>query len=464
MLYDAFISHATEDKDSFVRPLAECLRRKRVEVWYDEFTLMPGKSLRKSIDQGLAKSRYGIVILSPHFLGKSWPEWELNGLVQRHISGSQNVILPIWLEIGKEEISAYSPPLADILAIRSDVGVEEVARQLLRVIQPEESALVFARNLVVSKGYEPPVITDDWWLDAIESSGWQHEYRWCFPVWRMSTKSAGRGEQLGWLVMQHVWQEEAEADAISQITPPEEALQFIRSQPGLIDVCHQMPDLLLEFAPQLAIPGFAAELESTIDAAYQVTVRKAMTNRARKSTNGSGISTNGLSPACEECFALRHPTFGDYQAGIIANHFVCGGGGGLGPTTRAFPVIEYLLWFLSSRSDWLPRKHHAFLLRGMKEWAVWLWNEYESDSEYKGANAGALQSLLFEFENKKGFRLTKDARADLTDRIAHARLLLSLPENVDLLTNRFLNQGFIEAWFARRSDIRRRQRMSGPKK
>jgi hypothetical protein len=63
MLYDAFISHATEDKDSFVRPLAECLRQKRVEVWYDEFTLMPGMSLRKSIDHGPRK----IALWNRHF-------------------------------------------------------------------------------------------------------------------------------------------------------------------------------------------------------------------------------------------------------------------------------------------------------------------------------------------------------------------------------------------------------------
>ena len=41
MLYDVFISHASEDKDGFVRPLAEALQKHRVEVWYDEFSLAP---------------------------------------------------------------------------------------------------------------------------------------------------------------------------------------------------------------------------------------------------------------------------------------------------------------------------------------------------------------------------------------------------------------------------------------
>ena len=64
MLYDIFISHASEDKNDFVRPLAEALRRHRVEVWYDEFSLKAGDSLRRSIDKGLTKSRYGVGIFS----------------------------------------------------------------------------------------------------------------------------------------------------------------------------------------------------------------------------------------------------------------------------------------------------------------------------------------------------------------------------------------------------------------
>ncbi len=68
MLYDAFVCHASEDKDAFVRPLAERLREQRIEVWYDEFSLKVGDSLRRSIDLGLSQSRFGIVVLSPIFL------------------------------------------------------------------------------------------------------------------------------------------------------------------------------------------------------------------------------------------------------------------------------------------------------------------------------------------------------------------------------------------------------------
>lgn len=67
MLYDLFISHATEDKKDFVRPLVESLKKNNIEVWYDEISLNVGDSLRESIDKGLSKSRFGLVVLSPSF-------------------------------------------------------------------------------------------------------------------------------------------------------------------------------------------------------------------------------------------------------------------------------------------------------------------------------------------------------------------------------------------------------------
>jgi hypothetical protein len=67
MLYDLFICHASEDKASFVRPLAEALRRQRVEVWYDEFTLRLGDSIRRALDKGLRQSRLVLSFSAKHF-------------------------------------------------------------------------------------------------------------------------------------------------------------------------------------------------------------------------------------------------------------------------------------------------------------------------------------------------------------------------------------------------------------
>jgi hypothetical protein len=127
--WDVFISHASEDKESFVRPLARALERTGLRVWYDATALTVGDSLRGKIDEGLLHSRYGIVVLSTNFFVKPWPQRELDGLVSREVSGIK-VILPIWHDIDFEQVRMYSPMLAGLFAARSSDGMEKVVRDL----------------------------------------------------------------------------------------------------------------------------------------------------------------------------------------------------------------------------------------------------------------------------------------------------------------------------------------------
>jgi hypothetical protein len=135
MEWDVFISHATEDKEDFVRPLADRLTRAGLRVWYDEFTLKVGDSLHRSINHGLAKSKYGIVVISPNFLKKEWPQRELDGLAAREVDGVK-VILPVWHEIDVDEVRHYSPTLADRVAVSSKKGIDRVTSELLLAIRP----------------------------------------------------------------------------------------------------------------------------------------------------------------------------------------------------------------------------------------------------------------------------------------------------------------------------------------
>jgi hypothetical protein len=128
--WDFFISHASEDKEAIARPLAEALLAKSVKVWYDEFSLTVGDSLRESIDRGLSHSKFGIVILSRHFFAKRWPQKELNGLATREVDGSK-VILPVWHGVGTKEVRSYSPMLADRIAVSTDNSLEHVVEKLL---------------------------------------------------------------------------------------------------------------------------------------------------------------------------------------------------------------------------------------------------------------------------------------------------------------------------------------------
>lgn len=132
--YDVFVSHASEDKEEFVKPLVEALQEAGYKVWYDEFTLKVGDSLRRSIDNGLKNSRYGIVVLSNAFFAKNWTQYELDGLVTREMQGHK-VILPIWHLVSKNQVQNYSPTLADKKAINSSLStIDEIVAQLAEVL------------------------------------------------------------------------------------------------------------------------------------------------------------------------------------------------------------------------------------------------------------------------------------------------------------------------------------------
>ena len=97
--WDFFISHASEDKEEIARPLADRLNSTGLMVWYVDYSLKLGSNLRESIDYGLARSRFGIVIVSSHFLEKRWPQEELADLATREVNG-QKVIFPVWHKVG----------------------------------------------------------------------------------------------------------------------------------------------------------------------------------------------------------------------------------------------------------------------------------------------------------------------------------------------------------------------------
>ena len=133
--HDVFISHASEDKEEIVRPLANALVAEGLDVWYDEFTLQIGDSLRQKIDQGLAKSKVGLVVFSEAFFGKGWANYELDGIVTRTVSGEQ-ILLPIWHGVTKQQVIEFSPSLADKVArSTATYTIDEIAREIADLIR-----------------------------------------------------------------------------------------------------------------------------------------------------------------------------------------------------------------------------------------------------------------------------------------------------------------------------------------
>jgi hypothetical protein len=133
--YDAFICHASEDKKKVARPLAEELEIHGLRVWYDEFSLRYGDSLSGSIDYGLSRSEYGIVILSKKFFQKKWPRHELNTLISQQVRKNKRIILPIHHNISEDEIAKYSSIMADSYAAKSSEGIKNIAAKFYKHIR-----------------------------------------------------------------------------------------------------------------------------------------------------------------------------------------------------------------------------------------------------------------------------------------------------------------------------------------
>jgi hypothetical protein len=152
--FDVFISHASEDKDAFVRALAAELTRLGLRVWYDESTLKLGDSLRTKIDEGLACSDYGVVVLSHAFFSKNWTQAELGGLFAREMQG-RKVILPVRHGLAQADVVKYSPLLADKLAALTEKGVDAVAREIFTVVRPNAPSPSPTTHLSPEGGAEP---------------------------------------------------------------------------------------------------------------------------------------------------------------------------------------------------------------------------------------------------------------------------------------------------------------------
>ena len=133
----AFISHDSRDKDAFVTDLVRELSIRLCPVWYDEYRLKPGDSLREQIESGLKSCRRCIVILSKNFFSNpGWTKKEFDSIYTREIIKAENVIIPVWLDVTKDDVFDYSPSLADRLGIPASLGAEEVASRLVRVLKP----------------------------------------------------------------------------------------------------------------------------------------------------------------------------------------------------------------------------------------------------------------------------------------------------------------------------------------
>ena len=147
--HDVFISHAGEDKAEVARPLADALVKRGWNVWLDELNLTVGDSLNRRIDEALARSRFGVVVLSDAFFAKEWPKRELDGLAAKEAASGTKVILPVWHGITEEDILRYAPMLAGKFGVSTSRGIDTVAAEVGRALEAAGSISGSSRPVLV---------------------------------------------------------------------------------------------------------------------------------------------------------------------------------------------------------------------------------------------------------------------------------------------------------------------------
>lgn len=450
MLYDLFISHASEDKKDFVRPLANKLRSLNIEVWYDEFSLKLGDSIRRSIDQGLSKSRFGLVVLSGNFFNKNWPKYELDGLVEKEINGREKSLLFVWHNISHDEILKISPSLAGRFAAKSTEGVAKVANEIFNVIHPAGSPLIEARDLLINYGIDPPVITDSWWLTIIEISAdiYMNDRRWCFPIPYQQGNAKEWGESIAWAALQNFWVVDAEENDISPLSEPKHVLDYISRNPGLEEMCFKHPKELARWAPQLTIPGFGDKFEKTFEKLYQESLRK---YRLKEDFDHKLIHGKRR-VYCEKIWCGRHPKFGNYYSESIGYKYFHGSRTPSSP----WESPDHIFWLLSKKSSWMPNHIRKFLLEGLKKWPdSWPW-EME-----KGNKVKAKKDLMDELRNciatGKQFEWNDELKKYVRGRIDESIKQLDLPESNQTILKRFIANKFAENHIEYRKKVEKKR-------
>ena len=118
-LRDVFLCHAWDDRKDAAKELHDLLKSKGVTVWFSEQDVPLGSSLLREIDKGLAKSRVGIVLVTPLFLkrveGEGIADKELSALLAR------DLLVPIVHGTTFEDLREVSP----LLGSRSGLSTKE---------------------------------------------------------------------------------------------------------------------------------------------------------------------------------------------------------------------------------------------------------------------------------------------------------------------------------------------------
>jgi hypothetical protein len=328
--------------------------------------------------------------------------------------------------------------------------LDQVVKDLLKKLRPTESPLIVARDFLLNKGIQPPVITDEWWLDIIEVKESEflypdlnREWRWIFPLpFPYGRHGAERGLNIAWTALQLEWAEDGSNRNICQLTRPEKVHDFLRQWPGLLECAHENPATLALYAPQLTIHGF----DSGFEDAFDELMKPENTSICDSLRYGNPDTVDDNEPLCGDFIAWRHPLYGNYTPSELSYEFVNAHNGSY--SRKLFNGFQCLIWLLSENSQWMPKALKDTLIRGfydrMHWWIIDLL-EHEND-----------QTLLDAIFKEEGidFKYTKPIQDSLFDKIDSVIQELDIDDRARTLTDCFIEYGFIEAYHEETEKVR----------
>ena len=163
---DIFICHSSEDKQTIISPLVDALNARGISCWVDKVDIRWGDSITQKVNEGLSKSRYVIVVISPSFVDKNWPERELHAVLNTEASSGEVKILP--LVVGDknflDQVRQKYPLLNDKLFISWNGDPQPIVKEALLRLQnvPEVSQIRKPNNYFVdNEEFHLPKIRKD---------------------------------------------------------------------------------------------------------------------------------------------------------------------------------------------------------------------------------------------------------------------------------------------------------------
>ena len=155
IVYKFYLSYSPEDESEFVEPLKKILKKKGHYVWDKDDEITIGDSILDSINHALSRSDYGLVIISPAYLGDKILCEELKAMLSVEKMSGEKVVLPILYKISQFELNKRFPLLSDKLTVSGDLSPKELLRKIMEGVHSPKDRESIQHIHVVNSNSKP---------------------------------------------------------------------------------------------------------------------------------------------------------------------------------------------------------------------------------------------------------------------------------------------------------------------